>query len=105
MDAASTLISVDTDPTVQAVARQALGDDPRLTLVLEDGAAFLRRQLALSPTPQFHLIFADAMPGKYESLDQALARSEPGDEGNKGREAALTGIEMVRLLRSGPLSS
>jgi 6,7-dimethyl-8-ribityllumazine synthase len=38
-----------------------------------------------------------------ETLDQALERSEP-DEGNKGREAALTGIEMVRLLRSGPLS-
>ena len=39
-----------------------------------------------------------------ETLEQALARSEPGDEGNKGREAALTGIEMVRLLRTGPLS-
>src|SRR5580698_2330571 len=39
-----------------------------------------------------------------ETLEQALARSEPGDEGNKGREAAVTGIEMVRLLRSGPLS-
>lgn len=39
-----------------------------------------------------------------ETLEQALARSEPGDEGNKGREAALTGIEMVRLLRSAPLS-
>jgi 6,7-dimethyl-8-ribityllumazine synthase len=37
-----------------------------------------------------------------ETLPQALARSEP-DESNKGREAALTGIEMVRLLRSGPL--
>lgn len=39
-----------------------------------------------------------------DTLEQALARSEPGDEGNKGREAALTGIEMVRLLRTGPLS-
>ena len=38
-----------------------------------------------------------------DTLDQALERSEP-DETNKGREAALTGIEMVRLLRSGPLS-
>jgi 6,7-dimethyl-8-ribityllumazine synthase len=38
-----------------------------------------------------------------DTLDQALVRSEP-DETNKGREAALTGIEMVRLLRSGPLS-
>jgi 6,7-dimethyl-8-ribityllumazine synthase len=38
-----------------------------------------------------------------ETLDQALERSEP-DHTNKGREAALTGIEMVRLLRSSPLS-
>jgi 6,7-dimethyl-8-ribityllumazine synthase len=38
-----------------------------------------------------------------DTLDQALERSEP-DETNKGREAALTGIEMVRLLRSGPFS-
>jgi 6,7-dimethyl-8-ribityllumazine synthase len=38
-----------------------------------------------------------------DTLDQALERSEP-DESNKGREGALTGIEMVRLLRMGPLS-
>ena len=38
-----------------------------------------------------------------DTLDQALERSQP-DETNKGREAALTGVEMVRLLRSGPLS-
>ena len=38
-----------------------------------------------------------------DTLEQALVRSLP-DETNKGREAALTGIEMVRLLRCGPLS-
>ncbi len=38
-----------------------------------------------------------------ETLEQALERSEP-DHTNKGREAALAGIEMVRLLRSAPLS-
>ncbi len=38
-----------------------------------------------------------------DSLEQALVRSEP-DHSNKGREAALTAIEMVRLLRTGPLS-
>ncbi len=37
------------------------------------------------------------------TLEQALERSEP-DDTNKGREAACTAIEMVRLLRSGPLS-
>jgi 6,7-dimethyl-8-ribityllumazine synthase len=38
-----------------------------------------------------------------DTLEQALERSEP-DASNKGREAARTGVEMVRLLRSGPLS-
>jgi 6,7-dimethyl-8-ribityllumazine synthase len=38
-----------------------------------------------------------------DTLDQALERSEP-DESNKGREGALTGIEMVRLLQTVPLS-
>ena len=74
MDAASTLTSVDTEVAVQAVARDALGHDSRLTLELEDGAAFLRRQPPLS----FELVFADAMPGKYEALDDALAVVAPG---------------------------
>jgi 6,7-dimethyl-8-ribityllumazine synthase len=38
-----------------------------------------------------------------DTLDQALDRSQP-DDTNKGREAAWTCVEMVRLLRSGPLS-
>jgi 6,7-dimethyl-8-ribityllumazine synthase len=37
-----------------------------------------------------------------DTLEQALERSEP-DATNKGREAALTGIEMVHLLRAAPL--
>jgi predicted O-methyltransferase YrrM len=74
MDATTTLTSVDTSPEFQAVAREVLGSDPRLTLVIEDGAAFLRRQSPAS----FDLIFADAMPGKYEALDDALALLKPG---------------------------
>jgi 6,7-dimethyl-8-ribityllumazine synthase len=38
-----------------------------------------------------------------DTVEQALERSEP-DHTNKGREAAYTGVEMVRLLQSGPLS-
>ncbi len=38
-----------------------------------------------------------------DTLDQALVRSQP-DHTNKGREAALTGVEMVRLLRTKQLS-
>jgi predicted O-methyltransferase YrrM len=74
MDDASTLISIDTDPAVQAVAREAFAGDPRLTLVTEDGATFLRVQQPES----FDLVFADAMPGKYEALEEALEVVKPG---------------------------
>jgi predicted O-methyltransferase YrrM len=74
MDAGAALVTVDTDPHVHAVAREALDHDPRVTFVLEDGAAFLRRQ----PPASFDLVFADAMPGKYEDLDAALALVRPG---------------------------
>jgi 6,7-dimethyl-8-ribityllumazine synthase len=39
-----------------------------------------------------------------ENVDQALARSMP-DATNKGREAALTALEMVSVLRQGSLAS
>lgn len=70
----ATLVSVDIDPGPQAVARETLGDDPRLEIVTADAAVFLRRQVRAS----FDLIFADAMPGKYELLDEALALLRPG---------------------------
>jgi predicted O-methyltransferase YrrM len=74
MDATSTLISLDADERVQSVAREFLGDDPRLKLITHDGAAFLWRQ----PKKCFDLVFADAMPGKYEAIDEALAIVKPG---------------------------
>lgn len=74
MDHASTLTSVDNDPLVQAVAQKCLGDDPRLQLINMSAIEFLGDQ-----TPQsFDLVFADALPGKYESLDLALAVVKPG---------------------------
>ena len=69
MDAASTLTSVDTNEEVQGVASELLGGDPRLNLLTLDGAAFLWRQ----PKKCYDLVFADAIPGKYEALDEALA--------------------------------
>ena len=74
MDAEARLVSVDTDPRVQAVAREELGDDPRVSFVLNDGLAFIRAQ----PIASFDLVFADAMPGKYDGLDEALALVRPG---------------------------
>jgi predicted O-methyltransferase YrrM len=74
MDRDAKLISVDVDPKPQAVAREILGGDARLEIVTEDAALYLHRQAAAT----FDLIFADARPGKYECLDDALGLLKPG---------------------------
>jgi predicted O-methyltransferase YrrM len=68
MDHDSKLISVDTDSQVQGVAQEFLGNDDRLTLVLDDGLRFLRRQRPES----YDFVFADAIPGKYDGLEDCL---------------------------------
>jgi 6,7-dimethyl-8-ribityllumazine synthase len=73
------------------------GDTGHYDLVAGECAAGIQQvQLATGVPVVFGVLTTD-------TLDQALERSEP-DETNKGREAALTGVEMVRLLRCGPLS-
>jgi len=74
MDGAARLDTVDTDPQVVAVARRHLAADPRVTFHLMDGAEFLER----SAPRDFDLIYADAWPGKFSHLDQALALLRPG---------------------------
>lgn len=74
MSADASLLSVDTDERVQAVAREALVDDPRVRFVIADGLDVVRGQA----TGSFDLIFADAWPGKYDGLDAALALLAPG---------------------------
>jgi predicted O-methyltransferase YrrM len=56
------------------VARDVLGGDPRLEIVTADAGSFLRGQ----QSETFDLIFADAMPGKYELLVEALSLLRPG---------------------------
>jgi predicted O-methyltransferase YrrM len=70
----ASLVSIDTDMGVQAVARAVLGGDPRVTFVIDDGLDYVRGQRPAS----FDLIFADAWPGKYEGLDETLALLRPG---------------------------
>jgi predicted O-methyltransferase YrrM len=74
MDDGSTLDTVDTDPNVVDVAKRHLGADRRVTFHVMDGAEFLEQ-------PQSHsydVIYADAWPGKFSHLDEALARLAPG---------------------------
>lgn len=74
MDATATLDTVDTDESVVAVARRHLGGDCRVTFHVMDGATFLDT-LGL---PGFDLIYADAWPGKFSHLDEALSLLRPG---------------------------
>jgi predicted O-methyltransferase YrrM len=69
MDADSHLDTVDTDPTVVAVARRHLGTDSRVTFHVMDGARFIGQSAA----GQFDLIYADAWPGKFTHLDETLS--------------------------------
>jgi predicted O-methyltransferase YrrM len=74
MDVSATLVSIDNDDGPQSIARAVLGEDPRVTFVLGDGLAWIERQAGAS----FDLVFADAWPGKYEGLDNALRLLKPG---------------------------
>jgi predicted O-methyltransferase YrrM len=74
MDSTSELFSIDVNSDFQAAAGEALGSDGRLMLICEDAVAFLKRQ----PAASFDFVFADAMRGKYENLDEALRVVRPG---------------------------
>jgi predicted O-methyltransferase YrrM len=74
MDADARLDTVDTDPSVVAVARTHLAGDPRVTFHVTDGADFIRE----APQGQFDLIYADAWPGKFTHLDETLSLLRAG---------------------------
>ena len=69
MDMASKLTTVDISAEYQQVAREVFFGDGRLEILTLDAAEFLGKQ----PAGSFDLVFADAMPGKFVYLDEALA--------------------------------
>ncbi|HEY7189099.1 MAG TPA: class I SAM-dependent methyltransferase [Vicinamibacterales bacterium] len=74
MDQRSTLDTVDSDANVVAVAQRNLTSDFRVTFHIADGAEFVQR----APRDSFDLIYADAWPGKFSHLDEALGLLRPG---------------------------
>jgi len=70
MDATATLISVDNDGTVQAIAQRHLGQDPRVRFIRQPGEAFIKS--AVAEGVRYELIFADTWPGKYWLLEETL---------------------------------
>jgi predicted O-methyltransferase YrrM len=74
MDADTRLVSIDIDATTSAVAARHLGDDSRLTLVVGDAESWLHK----NGHGRFDLIFADAIPGKYQAFEAAWRRLATG---------------------------
>jgi len=73
MDARSSLVSVENDPQVLAIARDEIGADPRLTLREADGADFLA-----GCRERYDFVYADTWPGKYSHLRLSLNLVKPG---------------------------
>lgn len=73
-DATSRIISIDINAGFQQVATDTFAEDLRISIVCADGNEWLN----FYDGEQFDLIFADAMPGKFEVLDQALALIKVG---------------------------
>lgn len=74
MTADASLLSVEMNPDVQAVAARHLGDDPRLTLTV----ASADRWLDTYSGPPFDLAYVDCRPGKFHRLDELVALLRPG---------------------------
>lgn len=74
MDRSARLITVELNAGVQAVAREHLGEDPRVTFVTEDAGTWLEKY----DGDPFDLVFADTWPGKFTHLDRALDLVAPG---------------------------
>jgi predicted O-methyltransferase YrrM len=75
MDSASTLLTVDSEPAVVAIARKHLGHDTRIRFHVSAGDVLLA---SLARQETFDLIFADTWPGKYDHLEDALALLKQG---------------------------
>jgi predicted O-methyltransferase YrrM len=73
MDASSRLTSIDVNIDVLVLAQKHL-QDVRLDLVCADGNDWL----ATNTGNQYDFIFADAWPGKYQMLNEALAMVKKG---------------------------
>ena len=68
MDSQSSLCSVDNAPEVQQIARNHLREDSRVDFICTDAESWLIN----NQDQAFDLIFADAWPGKFSRLDEAL---------------------------------
>ncbi|MFI6409284.1 O-methyltransferase [Streptomyces sp. NPDC050548] len=90
MDEDSRLITVERDAAVQAIAREELRSDARVTFVTADAGPWLE---AYEREP-FDLVFADTWPGKFTHLERALGLGSRRDLPDR-RPASAAGLADV----------
>ena len=74
MDQDTKLLTVENNAALVEIARQQLSD-PRIEFILADGYDWLKNYKG----EKFDLIFADAMPGKYDLFEETIALLKPAD--------------------------
>ena len=74
MDSESTLDTVDNNVEALGVAQRLLAHDARVDFHVADGAEYL----AGCESARYDTVYADAWPGKFSHLDEALALLRPG---------------------------
>ncbi len=74
MDAASRLTSLEADGRWAAIAARHLRHDPRLALLDADAFSWFSGQ----PAASYDLVFADAMPGKFDGFEALWRLLKPG---------------------------
>jgi predicted O-methyltransferase YrrM len=73
MDQQSKLLTIENNNALLEIAREQLAD-PRIEFLLADGYIWLKEYQG----EKFDLIFADAMPGKYELFEEAIQLLKTG---------------------------
>lgn len=74
MDRESTLLTVESDEALQAIAQKHLGSDKRVQFFAMDGEILINELKGEA----FDFIFADTWPGKFYALDETLDLLKPG---------------------------
>jgi len=74
MDNSSKMYTVEMDENCSNIAKEVLGDDPRLHLIVSDGAVYIEEHI----NKRFDFIFADTWPGKFYLVEEVLNMVKPG---------------------------
>ena len=74
IDDGSRVVSIDNNEDYLSIAKKYFESDSRVAILCEDAYTWIRA----NQTEKFDLIFADAWPGKYETIDETLNLLKPG---------------------------